>query len=121
MKIERRILFYFALSGLNRQSTLIQYNSLWPNANIGDLLERLETDLDARYDETTHVDIVKPTKQLMSESKPTSLQTTNLGPLDDTLKIVPALTTTSRALSSRQPLFSLALLVTSENGRQRLR
>ncbi len=59
---KRRMLFYFALSGLNRQSTLIRYDSSWETANIDDLLEKFETDLDACYDGATHVDIVKTTR-----------------------------------------------------------
>ncbi len=60
---KRCMLFYFAISGLNRQSTLIRYDSLWGTANIDDLLEKFETVLDARYDETTHADVVKPTRK----------------------------------------------------------
>ncbi len=60
-KDKRCMFFYFALSGLNRQPTLIQYDSLWETASIDDLLERFGTNLDARY-ETTHMDVVKPTR-----------------------------------------------------------
>ncbi len=59
---KRHMLFHFALSGLDRQSTLIRYDSLWGTANIDDLLEKFETVLDARFDGTTHADVVKPTR-----------------------------------------------------------